>query len=100
MKASDIKSNWARLAFVLMAAMWGAMGSYILYAGHFVKGYKFSTETIVVEGFGAFLMGAIFLFLAAIAIFIVLQSLHAGRRAYYWALAIILGFPCLLLLSR
>ena len=97
--ASNIRSIWARLAFVALSAFWAAAGWFILLQGGFHKTYKFSKETTFVDGAGAVFMACVLLLLAFIAASVVLQSLGARRRAFV-VLAIVFWVPPYLFLLR
>lgn len=98
MKASNIRSIWARLAFVALSVFWVAAGWFVLLQGGFHKTYKYSKETTFVDGAGAVFMAYVFLLLATIAASVVLQSLGARRWAFVMLVIVFLVPPCLFLL--
>lgn len=97
MNASNIRSIWARLAFIALSGMWAAASWFILLQGGFHKTYKYSKETTFVDGTGAMFMAFVFLLLATVAASIFLQSVGARRWAF-GVLAIAFWLPPLLFL--
>ena len=100
MKASEIKSPWARLGFVVLSLMWTATAWFIFILGGFHKTYKYTRETTFVDGAGSLLMAYLFLGLAVIALCIFLQSIGAKRIAYVAVAMVLLLSPCIFLLPK
>lgn len=82
MNSTQIRSPWARLAFLVLSVFWAASGWFVLLQGGFHRTYKYSKETSFVDGAGGVFMALLFLFLAMIAASVVLQSLGARRSAF------------------
>ena len=100
MKASEIKSPWARFGFVVLSLMWAAMAWFIFILGGFHKTYRYTQDTTFVDGASAVFMAYLFLGLAVIALCIVLQSIGAKRIAYVAVLLVLLLPPSVFLLLK
>ena len=100
MKASEIKSPWARLGFVVLSLVWTATAWFIFILGGFHKTHKFTRDTTFVDGASSMFMAFLFLGLAAIALFIFLQSIEAKRSAYIAVVMVLLLPPCVFLLLK
>ena len=98
MNTQTIRSPWARIAFFLLSIGWGAAAWFVLLQGGFHRTQKFSTETTFVAGLGGVFIAYVFLFLATVAAWVVLQSLSARRFAYLIPASIYLLPPVLLLI--
>lgn len=96
--ASNIRSIWARFAFIALSAFWAAAGWFVLLQGGFHKTYKYTKETTYVDGAGAIFMACIFLLLAALAAGVFLQSIGARRWAFAALILVVLVPPCVFLL--
>ena len=77
-----IHSTLARIAFTVLSLFWGAAGWFVLLQGGFHKTYRFSKETTFVGGAGGVFMAYLFLLMATIAAFVVLQSIRARRLVF------------------
>ena len=100
MKASEIKSPWARFGLIVLSLMWTATAWFILIQGGFHKTYKYTRDTTFVDGASAVFMAYLFLCLAVISLCIVLASFGSKRIAY---VAIVMGMlvpPMVFLLSQ
>lgn len=100
MKASEIKSPWARFAFIVLSLMWTATAWFILIQGGFHKTYKYTRNTTFVDGTSSVFMACIFLCLAMISLCIVLKSTGAKRSAYIAVVTGILLPPVVFLLLQ
>ncbi len=56
-----VKSVWAKAVFLALALMWGVMGWVILLLGGFTKGFKYSRQTVYVDGWLAVAMALLFM---------------------------------------
>lgn len=99
MKRSNIRSPWARLAFLALSVFWAAAAWLILLQGGFHKTVKYSRNTTFVGGAGGVFMAGVFLLLAGIAAGIFLQSIGARRSAFV-ALVLLVLVPPVLFLAR
>ena len=98
MNTQTVRSPWARIAFVILSIGWAAAAWFVLLQGGFHRTQKYSTETTFVGGAGGVFMAYVFLLLATVAAWVVLQSLSARRSAYFIPASIYLLPPVLLLL--
>lgn len=99
MKTQTIRSPWARIAFAVLSLSWAAAAWLVLLEGGFHQTHKYSRETTFVGGAGGVFMAYLFLLLATVAAWIVLQSLGARRSAYFIPALIYLVPPVLHLLG-
>ena len=98
MTTQTIRSPWARIAFAVLSISWAAAGWFVLVQGGFHQTHKYSRATTFVGGAGGVFVACVFLTLATVAAWIVLQSLSVRRSAYLIPAAIYLGPPVFLLL--
>lgn len=94
-----IHSTLARLAFTALSLFWGAAGWFVLLQGGFHKTYRFSKETTFVGGASGVLMAYLFLLLATVAAFVVLQSIRARRFVFVLLAFMVLAPPIVFLLQ-
>lgn len=94
-----IHSTLARIACTALSLFWGAAGWFVLLQGGFHKTYRFSKETTFVGGASGVLMAYLFLLLATIAAFVVLQSIRARRIAFVLLALMVLAPPIVFLLQ-
>ena len=92
MPATQFRSPFARVAFAVLSAFWGAAAWFVLLQGGFHSSHKYSKETTFVGGGDGLLMAFIFFLLAAIAASVVLQSFNVHKLAYV-AIALIFLLP-------
>ena len=100
MQKDFVRSVWAKAVFLALALMWGVVGWAILLLGGYDKGFKYSRETIHVDGWAAAAMALLFLLLSAIAVAVVLQSLRVSLAWHALSAVFILGLPALFLILR
>ena len=98
MNTQTIRSLWARIAFLLLSIGWAAAAWFVLLQGGFHRTQKYSTETTFVGGVGGVFKAYVFLLLATVAAWVVLQSLSARRSAYFIPASIYLLPPVFLLI--
>ena len=98
MKAQTSRSAWARTAFAILSVAWAAAAWFVLVQGGVHQTHKYSRETTFVGGAGGIFMAYVFLLLATVAAWIVLQSLGARRSAYVIPALLYLAPPVFLLL--
>ena len=84
---------------MVLSIGWAVAAWFVLLQGGFHRTQKYSTETTFVSGAGGIFMACVFLFLATVAAWVVLQSLSARRSAYFIPALIYLLPPILLLLK-
>lgn len=77
-----ITSPWARAAFSALSVMWAGAAWLVLLEGGFHRTVKYSQATTFVGGAGGYFMAFVFFFLATVASWVVLQSLHSSRQTY------------------
>ena len=94
-----IHSTLARIAFTALSLFWGAAGWFVLLQGGFHKTYRFSKETTFVGGASGVLMAYLFLLLATVAAFVVLQSIRARRFVFVLLALMVLAPPIVFLLQ-
>jgi hypothetical protein len=99
MQPSNIRSPWARFAFLALSAFWAAAAWFVLLQGGFHKTSKYSRDTSFVGGAGGVFMAAVFLLLAGIAAGIFLQSIGARRSAFVALVLLVLVPPSIFLLQ-
>lgn len=97
MNTHIIRSPWARIAFAVLSLAWAAAAWFVLIQGGFHQTHKYSRETTFVGGAGGVFMAYLFLLLATVAAWVVLQSLGARRSAYLIPALLYLAPPVLLL---
>lgn len=100
MKASEIKSPWARFGLIILSLMWTATAWFIFIQGGFHKTYKYTRDTTFVDGASSVFMAYLFLCLAVISFCIVLQSIQAKRIAYVAGILLMLVPPVIFLLLQ
>jgi hypothetical protein len=93
-----IHSFLTRLAFTVLSLFWGAAGWFVLLQGGFHKTYKFTRETTFVGGANGVVMAYLFLLLATVAAFVVLQSICARRFVFVLLALMVLAPPIIFLL--
>ena len=98
MNTQTIRSLWARIAFLLLSIGWAAAAWFVLLQGGFHRTQKYSTETTFVGGVGGVFIAYVFLLLATVAAWVVLQSLSARRSAYFIPASIYLLPPVFILI--
>ena len=86
------------MAFTVLSIAWSAAAWFVLIQGGFHQTHKYSRETTFVGGAGGVFMAYLFLLLATVAAWVVLQSLSARRFAYLIVALLYLGPPVLLLM--
>ena len=99
LKASDIRSPWVRLAFLLLSALWAGGAWLILLEGGFYRTVKYSRESTFVGGAGGVFLALTFLVLAAAAGCILLRSFQAPRLTIVALILVIFGPPVWFLLQ-
>ncbi len=90
MKPNSITSPLARVAFVLLSAMWTATGWYLFLTQTFSTSPIRSKSSTTVTGHDVQFLGLVFVALGLIAMAIVLRSLAISRPAQAAALLTVL----------
>ena len=91
-----IRSPVARIIFAILSVCWAGAAWFVLIEGGFHQTHKYSRETTFVGGAGGVFMACLFLLLATVAAWIVLQSLGVRRSTYLIPALLYLGSPLLL----
>jgi hypothetical protein len=94
-----IRSPVARIIFPILSLCWAGAAWFVLIEGGFHQTHKYSRETTFVGGPGGILMAYLFLLLATVAAWIVLQGLGVRRSAYAIPALLYLALPLLLLIQ-
>ena len=94
-----IRSPVARIIFAILSVCWAGAAWFVLIEGGFHQTHKYSRETTFVGGAGGVFMAYLFLLLATVAAWIVLQGLGMRRSAYAIPALLYLGPPLLLLIQ-
>jgi len=97
--SQTIRSPVARIIFAILSVCWAGAGWFVLIEGGFHQTHKYSRETTFVGGPGGIFMAYLFLLLATVAAWIVLQGLGMRRSAYAIPALLYLGPPLLLLIQ-
>lgn len=96
-----IKSNWARLAFLILGVLWVIAGWWITLDGSLMMSTdKHGHHSVLVEGAGAILMAFVFHALATSCALIIIESYKKSVMLYVIAATIILGVPAIYTLAK